>query len=217
VSDLQRLLRDSCRDGSFKRRGLEACHHIVRRNTNRIVHAAFDALFDNQQKQSSSLWRNPVIAPDPKRTLFELVCASDLAYTTCPPATVDVFILPDEELWRLTDEELLEQKRRREAMRRGTTSTVADPIGDAVASNVAAAAAGAAAAGATADNFTAAAAAPRPKPRWAEHHEYATAVDEPVDFDDDDSDEVAREHHEDSEAINKVFESDNVIHYHDEL
>jgi hypothetical protein len=215
VSDLQRLLRDSCRDASFKRRGLEACHHIVRRNTNRIVHAAFDALFDNQQKQSAALWRNPVIAPDPKRSLFELVCAAGLAYTTCPPATVDVFILPDEELWRLTDDELLEQKRRREAMRRGTTSTVADPIGDAVASNIAAAAAAAAGAAAVADsNFSAPA---RPKPRWAQHHEYATAVDEPVDFDDDDSDELAREHHEDSDAINKVFESADVIHYHDEL
>jgi hypothetical protein len=219
LTDVQRVVRDACRDAGFIRRGIEACHHIVRRNSNRIVHAAFDLHFNAQLRQTAPLWRNPVLAPaEPNKVaLATQLCTSGLSYTTCPPAAVDVFILPDEELWILSDLEQLEQLRRREAMRRGPTDTVPDRMSDAAAS---AAVAAAAAAPEQPKVPLVTPKAPRPRPRWAEHHEYATAVDEAVDFDDDDTDDWAHEHHEEDPEMERIFKeaaARNLLQHHDEL
>ena len=189
VSDVQRVLRTACRDAAFRRRGLEACQHIVRRSMHRIVGAALELYFGGERQRHSAAWRNPVIAPGGAAALADQlhgrICATQLSYTTCPPRTVDSFILPDEALWELSAAERAALADRRATLRgsgSGSAGANANADADALRAHDAVL------------RDDAAASVDRPRrdaqpAQFASEAEYAWAADEAIDFDDDESDE----------------------------
>lgn len=135
------------------------CNHIVRRSMSLMVHTVLDLYFS----ASDSLERNPRIQAGTERLLSKHVCTS-LAYTECPPRTLDTFITPDSELWHVPDEVQAAQQAARNAAAAAAAEQLHEAAADAPPTQP----------------------SPRPEARWAHGDEYFTATHEEVDFDDDD-------------------------------